>query len=240
VTESATVRPELAWLEVADPPERWEALGFAVGGGQFSLGGVNIQLGVDGRGIIAWGIRGIDPATTSIDGLPSTPADSAPADSAPADSTPADSARADSALTGRPLASPHPNGAIELDHVVVVTPDFDRASQALAKAGMPLRRIREVGGDARGAGGSGLERAPFRQGFRRLGPAIFELVESREATVTSFWGLVVIVEDLDALARSLGERLGAIRPAVQPGRQIATLRRSAGLSAAVAFMDPDR
>jgi hypothetical protein len=47
---------------------------------------------------------------------------------------------------------------------------------------------------------------------------------------------VVTVEDLDALAGRLGERLGEIHPAVQSGRRIATLRKAAGLSPKVAFM----
>ena len=94
---------------------------------------------------------------------------------------------------------------------------------------MPLRRIRHV------------EAGDFRQGFRRLGPGILELVEARDAPPgpARFWGLVVIVSDLEALAVRLGDRLSAIKPAVQPGRRIATLRREAGLSAAVAFMDPE-
>ena len=54
-----------------------------------------------------------------------------------------------------------------------------------------------------------------------------------------FWGLVVIVSDLDALALELGERLGTVRDAVQPGRRIAPLRPSAGLGPALAFMDPE-
>ena len=92
---------------------------------------------------------------------------------------------------------------------------------------MELRRVRDAGG--------------FRQGFRRLGPAILELVEVPKAPPgpATFWGLVVIVSDLIALAERLGERLGPIRPAVQPGRRIATLRPSAGLTEAVAFMDPE-
>ena len=124
-------------------------------------------------------------------------------------------------------AAQHPNGAVGIDHVVVTTPDFDRTAAALTQAGIPLRRIRDAGG--------------FRQGFRRLGPAILELVEARDAPPgpARFWGLVVIVSDLDALARRLGDRLGPIKSAVQPGRQIATLRRSAGLGEALAFMSQE-
>ena len=54
-----------------------------------------------------------------------------------------------------------------------------------------------------------------------------------------FWGLVIIVSDLEALSRRLADHLGPIKPAVQPGRQIATLREGAGLSEAVAFMSPE-
>jgi hypothetical protein len=49
----------------------------------------------------------------------------------------------------------------------------------------------------------------------------------------------VVVADLDALASRLGDLLGAIRDAVQPGRRIATLRETAGLGQAVAFMSPE-
>jgi hypothetical protein len=90
---------------------------------------------------------------------------------------------------------------------------------------MPLRRVRDAGA--------------FRQGFRRLGPAILELVEAADAPPgpARFWGLVVIVSDLEALSARLGDLLGRVRPAVQPGRQIVTLRPAAGLSTQVAFMD---
>jgi hypothetical protein len=133
------------------------------------------------------------------------------------------------AVTGAPRGHPadHPNGAIGIDHVVVATTDFDRTSAALAQAGIPLRRTRDAGG--------------FRQGFRRLGPAILELVEAVHAPPgpARFWGLVVVVADLDALAARLADRLGDIHPAVQPGRRIATLRDSAGVTTKVAFMDPE-
>ena len=119
--------------------------------------------------------------------------------------------------------------------MVVVTPDFGRTAAALEAAGMPLRRIRTVGGSRPGESGA------FRQGFRRLGPAILELVEARGAPAgpAAFWGLVVIVSDLEALGARLGDRLGTPKPAVQPGRRIASLRASAGLSPRVAFMNPE-
>jgi hypothetical protein len=47
-----------------------------------------------------------------------------------------------------------------------------------------------------------------------------------------------VTSDLDALAARLGDKLGPIRDAVQPGRRIATLRREAGSSVPIAFMTP--
>lgn len=201
---AAPTRPELVGLHVGDRPSQWEALGFSTMNSCVWLGPIRIELGALARGIVGWRLGGIPP-TAAIDGLP-TEVDASPA--------------------GGPARS-HPNGAVGLDHLVVITPDFDRSSAALARAGMPLRRIREAP-------------AGFRQGFRRLGPAILELVEAsgahRKDEPARFWGLVVIVSDLAALAERLEDRLGAIREAVQPGRQIATLRESAGLGQAVAFM----
>jgi hypothetical protein len=43
---------------------------------------------------------------------------------------------------------------------------------------------------------------------------------------------------LERTVAFLGDRVGEIRDAVQPGRRIATLRRSAGLSVPVALMTP--
>ncbi|MFZ0042340.1 MAG: hypothetical protein WAK93_13600 [Solirubrobacteraceae bacterium] len=120
----------------------------------------------------------------------------------------------------------HPNGAIGVDHVVVTTPHFDATAAALQRAGMPFRRIRDSGGGV-------------RQGFRRLGPVILEVVDAPGTPATAFWGLVVVVNDLDGLRRQLDPHLSAIRDAVQPGRHIATLDRGAGLSTRLAFMDPE-
>ena len=191
-------RPELSALAVGDPPAWWEALGFALTGGVAGLGGVAVRLGAAAPGIAGWAVTGVD---VEVDGL---------------------------ALTA-PLPAPaveHPNGALGIDHLVVVTPDFARTRAALAAVGLPLRRE--------------AERAGRRQGFRRLGPTILELVGSPDVPPgpARFWGLTITVGDLDALAGRLGDRLGSIRAAVQPGRRIATLRAPAGLSVAMAFMDP--
>jgi hypothetical protein len=155
---------------------------------------------------VAWTLRGI-ASTQAVDGLPTRVIDG--------------SVGGD--LRGSAAVS-HPNGAIALDHVVILTPDFDSTANAVAAAGMPLRREAERNG--------------ARQGFRRLGPAIMEIVQASDVGGTRFWGLVVIVSDLDALAQRLGDLLRDVRPAVQPGRRIAPLRSKAGLGPAVAFMDP--
>lgn len=121
----------------------------------------------------------------------------------------------------------HPNGAMGLDHVVITTPDFDRTGAALEEAGIPLRRVRDAGS--------------FRQGFRRLGPAILEVVEAPKMPIgpARFWGLVVVVADLVGLRTRLAPQVGEIRDAVQEGRRIATLSQDAGLSPRIAFMDPE-
>lgn len=120
----------------------------------------------------------------------------------------------------------HPNGAMGIDHVVITTPDFDATARALEAAGLPFRRVRQASPD-------------LRQGFRRLGPAILEVIEAPGTPAPAFWGLTVIVSDFERLRDYAGAQLGEARPAVQPGRQIATLSSAAGLSTRVAFMTPE-
>jgi hypothetical protein len=208
---STTHRCELRGLRIADEPATWTRLGFAVGDdGRCTVGGIAVELaGRDaGTGIVGWTIAGLAPGA-QLDGLPTT------ADDGPA-----------------PADREHPNGALAVDHVVVTTPDVRRTFAALARAGLELRRERAAG----------TPEQPMRQGFYVLGGALLEVVGPAAAPErdgpAAFWGLVLVVRDLDALAARLGDRLGTARDAVQPGRRIATLREGAGSSVALAFMTP--
>jgi hypothetical protein len=127
----------------------------------------------------------------------------------------------------------HPNGALAVDHVVALAHDFDAASAELAAAGLEARRIREVpGGPDKPASGR-------RQAFYVLDTALLELVgPAKDVEGLRFWGLTLVVSDLDALSARLGPLLGPVKDAVQPGRRIATARREAGSSVPLAFMTP--
>jgi len=56
--------------------------------------------------------------------------------------------------------------------------------------------------------------------------------------VPGLYHIAFTVEDLDATTALLGDRLGGVKDAVQPGRRIATLRREAGAGIPLAFMSP--
>jgi hypothetical protein len=122
----------------------------------------------------------------------------------------------------------HPNGAVRIDHVVVRTPSLDRTVAAFDDAGLELRRTRDAGGGV-------------RQGFLWVGGTILELVEAPDIAAESpaaFWGLVVVVEDIERAGAVAGDALGEARDAVQPGRRIATVRDSAGVGLPLALMTP--
>lgn len=211
-----SLTPTVDELTVADAPDAWAALGFALDGDTCVVGDVRVRiagLGA-GKGLIGWSLRGLESA--ELDGLSTARSDRQPPSEPPA----------------------HPNGIAEIDHVVAIAPDLDRTVEALRGAGLDLRRIRE---EPTPAG------AP-RQAFFRLGATILEVVqEPVEATERAggdrpafFWGLAFVAPDLETTVAGLGDRISEIRPAVQPGRRIATLRRSAGLTVPVALMTPAR
>jgi hypothetical protein len=133
-----------------------------------------------------------------------------------------------SAAASEPTDTPHPNGVTHIDHLVVLTPDLERTTAALEEVGVERRRVREAETDD----------GPLRQGFFRFGEVILEVVDHGkiDSGPARFWGITFAVEDLGACAELLGDRLGSIRDAVQPGRRIATVRREAELGLPVALI----
>jgi hypothetical protein len=219
---SGAVTPTVDTLTLADDPSAWSALGFAVEDGGCRIGSVELRFvsadygepqasDAKAAGILGWSLRDIQ--TTDLDGLPTT-------------------------RSGRPLqpaAPAHSNGVCAIDHLVAFSPDLDRSVAALRAAGLDLRRVRE---EPTPAG------AP-RQAFFRLGEEILEVVQEPEKAIERaggrerplhFWGLALVVEDLDRAAEQFAPHVGEVRSAVQPGRRIATVRRSAGLAVPIALM----
>ena len=196
---------EIEQLTIGADSAAWRRAGFGVEGAETRAGGVNLHF-AQGDGILGWRLsRDAD----EIDGLPLAAPAASPA----------------------PVES-HPNGVVLIDHLVVLTPDLGRTTDALRELGLERRRVREVETDD----------GTLRQGFFRLGEVILEAVEHAriDPGPARFWGITFAVEDLDAAAELLGDRLGSIRDAVQPGRRIATVRREAGLGLPVALISAER
>jgi hypothetical protein len=204
--------PTIDELLLADDGERWAALGFTISDGCCELGEVRLRFLADAsaQGIVGWSLR---HAGTELDGLPTTISEQPP-----------------------PRAAPrHPNGVVAIDHIVAMSPSLDRSIHALQRAGLDLRRIREQPTPAG---------AP-RQAFFRLGAEILELIQEPHDVVqrtgehdrpARFWGLAFRVENLDRTVELLSPHAGPIRLAIQPGRRIATVSRSAGLTVPLALM----
>ena len=211
--------PSIDELAVAAEPDRWRAAGFAVDeDGVCRTGAVRVRLVGEGagRGIVGLSIRdlaGPGDELPDLDGLPATVSTTPP-----------------------PSPGRHRNGVERLDHVVALTPDLRRSVATLEGAGLDLRRVRE------GATPGGAS----RQAFFRIGEAILEVIEQPAADgspvdpskPTRLWGLAFVVADLDRAVGAMGDLLGTARDALQPGRRIATVRRSAHLGAAVALITP--
>ena len=133
------------------------------------------------------------------------------------------------------LAPSHLIGAEVIDHLVVGSPDLDRTVRAIERGlGLPLRRTR----DADNAG------RKMRQAFFRMGEVVLELVgppaPDPAGGPAAFWGLAFTVASLDEAVDFLGPDLvSAPKPAVQPGRRIATVQPAAGLAVPVALMSDE-
>jgi hypothetical protein len=204
--------PAVATLDLALDPPTWSALGFSLDEDDGCRIGATVlrvigPAGAGGPVLPAWELRAQEPGPDTLDGLATR-------------------------WTTLPPAPPatHPNTATSVDHVVVRTPDTGRTFAALQAAGMQLRRERTAGTGSRA----------LRQGFFRHGEAIVEVVGPLQGTgegPASLWGVTVLVDDLDATVALLGDRAGAVRHAVQPGRRIVTVRAEATGRLPLAFMD---
>lgn len=205
-------------LTVGDDAEAWRSAGFLVEDGLCSIGSVRIHFDGAGPGISAWTLFHPDgpEGPRALDGLDTELVDSLPDPS------------------GDEASRTHPNTTTGLDHIVVSTPDIERTTAAFRSIGVEPRRTRDTtAGDA-----------PLRQRFFRMG-TIIEVIGPPEPTQDGgparFWGLALVVPDLEAAAAVIGPALGPRKDAVQPGRQIATLRTGElGISVPVAFMTPHR
>ncbi|HSZ05725.1 MAG TPA: VOC family protein [Solirubrobacteraceae bacterium] len=224
--------PTIDQLTLADEPARWEALGFDVAEDSCQIGTVRLRFSEPPAdpgqpGIVGWSLRDLASGALSpegeLDGLPTT-------------------------LSYAPISPPatvHPNGVVSIDHLVAASPDLDRSVASLQAAGLDLRRVRE---EPTPAG------AP-RQAFFRLGREILELIQEPEPMVASspegqraggrdhparFWGIALVVADLDSTVERLAGHVSPARAAVQAGRRIATVRRSAGLAVPLALMSAEQ
>jgi hypothetical protein len=215
----ARQRVTIDQIMLADEPERWRSLGFDVERERLQLGGVCVRLVGDSArvgaapGMLEWSLREI--GSTELDGLPTR--------------------RSTSPLP--PLAPEHANGVAAIDHVVAMTPALERSVRVLQDAGLDLRRIREQPTPAG---------AP-RQAFFRLGAEILELVQEPDEALqrddqtdaerpARLWGLALLSSDLERTVAALGEHAGEPREAVQSGRRIVTVKRSAGLAVPLAVI----
>lgn len=216
VSRVGAVDVRLSSLRIADDATAWEAAGFAVAESVAVVG--SVTLGLAGAGDRDGAGTGDGIVGWSLTGVP----------------------RSATEVDGIALVEPtepteprpHPNGVTHIDHVVVLTPDLRRTTAALARIGLEVRRERD--GELSGR--------PMRQVFYRLGETILEVVGSPDEAgkgPARIWGVTFAVDDIDATAAHLGDAVGRVKDAVQPGRRITTLRgRGLGIGTAVAFISP--
>ncbi|MBC95743.1 hypothetical protein CL649_02630 [bacterium] len=129
-------------------------------------------------------------------------------------------------------ASFHHNRIERIDHLVVTTPNPDRTTKALVKAGVTLSGIRTFGSSPN----------QTRQSFFWLGDVILELVGPHQAPKAGkplFWGLALVSSDINETVRHLGDLCTPLKDAIQPGRKITTVKtRDLSIGVAIAIMSP--
>ncbi len=191
----------------------WERIGLSFTGDCTRLADVELRVTDAAPGLVSWEVSsdGGDTRTISLDGIDTRVLPAVPD------------------LQGDSRTPIGPTHGVRLDHVVVNTDDGERTSAAIEEVlGLGLRRVRDAG---RGVS----------QRFHMLDNCVIEVVSGPHVTGTGakLWGMVLSIEDVDALATWLGpDVMSAPKPAVQPGRRIATVRAAAGLGVPFAVMSP--
>ena len=203
-------RPRLSQLMLPASSDAWEDLGFAIRDDCFTVGAIACTTG---SAECCWGFDGCSPAAPPIAGI-STASQRVPSDE-------------------RAAPTNHPNQAYKVDHVVVTTDDVARTRSELERFGLEARGERSVG--------KGVDRRS--QLFFWTGDSLIELVGPTTVRIDSeyearIWGVTFVVPDFRSVDSVAGELLGEVSAAVQPGREIVTVRREAALGLAVAFMTP--
>ena len=210
-------------IVVGEGSSPWEAAGFTVADDLITIGSLVVECRGDAETRSRWSFGGAGRLLT-VDGI-----------------SVVRSAHA-SRMGSDPDRDAHPNRVIDLDHVVMRSPDLDRTTAMLENLGIECRRIRDVP----------LGDSPIQQRFFRIPTGrddadtstILELVGPLEPTQggpATIWGLACVVDDIDAAVAHLGDACSDARDAVQPGRRIATVRtRDLGIGMTLAFMTPRR
>jgi len=234
--------PELRRLLVNDSPQSWQIAGFSVNETRSRVGGIDISFGETSSGqYVEWQFTGLDPTITEIDGIPTRSFVEQAPDKEPATKQAPD------------IQPKHSNGVSRIDHVVMTTDNLERTIGALEAAGFGTRKHRDVPGSGN------------RQVFLWAGETILEVVgpvsrdpvsrypmskdpisgdsksidPGKASQGAKIWGLALTSSDLDKAARSLRENISAPKPAVQPGRRIATIAtQKIGIRMAIALMTP--
>jgi len=195
-------------LVVGDEAAVWKEIGFTVEGDRCRVGHVDVIFDPS----VGKGIRKwtlVGEGPDTVEGIPTTWSDD-----------------------GVEATGAHPNGIFEIDHVVLTSPDLRRTVNALEGLGIRALRERETGTYG----------APALQVFFRLGQPILELIGPKEpmenAGGARFFGLAFTSEDLTLTSKVMGGALHDAKDAVQAGRQIATLDKSAGSTIGIAIMSP--
>ena len=194
---------------MADDSELWRDLGFEVNGERCRLRSIDVVLTGADSGRGIHGWAWTGSDGPTIDGIPCTRVDG----------------------RGVGVTEPHPNHSVGLFYVVLFGPSWDAAATALSDVGVDPGEPRPMGSKDQ----------PRLRSVADAGDVEIEVIGPPDHDPSSawrLWGSIVEVDDIDATAAYLGSRLLSVKPAIQRGRRIATLDRSAGSSVPLAFMSP--